>query len=90
MKTSWKKTKQLEDYLHHHLPADEALLTEAALLVNEELRETLRWQQRTYTLVREYGRQQLRQEIQAAQHQLFRRPEHHSFRQTIRQLFLNP
>ena len=87
MKTSWKKTKRWDEYLHRRARPEEALLTEAELIVDSDLRETLRWQQRTYALVQQYGRQQLRREIQAAQDQLFSRPEHRSFREMILRLF---
>ncbi len=87
MKTSWKKTKQLDDYLRQQMHPEEALLLEAQLVLEPELRDALRWQQRIHTLVRAYGRQQLRREIQAAQQKVFHRPEHRGFRQTILRIF---
>ena len=87
MMTSWKKTKQLDEYLFHRASPENTLVTEAQLLLDGDLRQTLRWQQQTYALVQQYGRQQLRREIRAAQHQLFHQPEHRSFCQSIRQLF---
>ena len=87
MKTSWKKTKRWDEYLHRQAPPEDALLVEAELLLNPDLPETLRWQQRTYALVRQYGRQQLRREIQAVQDQLFHQPKHRGFQRIIRQLF---
>ena len=87
MKTSWKKMKRWDEYLRERISPEEALIVEAELLLNPDLQETLRWQQRTYALVRQYGRQQLRREIQAAQHQLFHRPEHRRFQRMIRRLF---
>ena len=87
MKTSWKKTKQWDEYLLQRARPDEALVVEAELIIHPDLDETLRWQQRTYALVQQYGRQQLRREIRAAQHQLFHQPEHRDFRQIIRRLF---
>ena len=87
MKTSWKKTKQWEAYLLQRAHPEEILVVEAELILNPTLRETLQWQAITYDVVRQYSRQQLRSEIQAVQRQLFQRPEHRSFRQTIRQLF---
>ena len=87
MKTSWKETKQLEDHLFRQISPEEALVLEARLVLNPDLQKRMHWQQKTYSLIRQYGRQQLRHEIQAVQHRLFHRPEHRSFRQTIRQLF---
>ncbi len=85
--TSWKKTKQLDDYLFRHTKPEDRLVTEAQLLLDGDLRETLRWQQQTYAIIRQYGREQLRREIQTVQHQLFHQPQHRSFCQSIRQLF---
>ena len=87
MKTSWKNTQRLDDYLGQRLNPEEALLIEARLVLEPELRDTLRWQQQTHALVRAYGRQQLRREIQSAQQKVFHQPEHHGFRQTILRLF---
>ncbi len=87
MKTSWKQTKQLDNYLRQQLNPEEALLFEARLVLEPELQETFRWQQRTHDLVRAYGRQQLRREIQSAQQKVFQQPEHRRFQQTIRRLF---
>ncbi len=87
MKTSWKTTQRLDDYLQQQLKPEEALLLEAHLALEPELRDTLRWQRQTHTLVRAYGRQQLRREIQSAQQKVFHRPEYHGFRQTILRIF---
>ena len=87
MKTSWKKTKQWDAYLQQQAPPEEALVTEAELLLNPDLPETLQWQRRTYALIQQYGRQQLQQEIQAAHHRVFYHPEHRGFRHAILQLF---
>lgn len=87
MKTSWKTTQRLDDYLQQQMTPEEALLLEASLTLDPELQETLRWQQRTHVLIRDYGRQQLRHEIQSAQQKVFHRPEHHRFRHAILRIF---
>ena len=87
MKTSWKNSQRLDDYLRRQMSPEEALLLEARLVLEPELQDALRWQRRTHALVRAYGREQLRREIQSAQQQIFQRPEHRSFQQTIRRLF---
>lgn len=85
--TSWKKTKQLDEYFFHRTTPEDRLVIEAQLLLDGDLRDTLRWQQRTYVLARQYGREQLRGEIRAAQHQLFHRPEYRSFQRMVQRLF---
>lgn len=66
---------------------EDRLLLEAQLRLDAGLAEKLKWQQKTYQLIREYGRRQLRQEIQAAHDQLFNSPDHAGFRQKIRSIF---
>jgi hypothetical protein len=87
MKTSWKNTQRLDNYLQQQLKPEEVLLLEAHLVLEPELQDALRWQRRTHALVRAYGRQQLRREIQSAQQKVFHRPEHRGFRQTILRIF---
>ena len=87
MMTSWKKTKQLDDYLQQQMRPEEALLLEAQLVLEPELRDALGWQRRTHVLVRAYGRQQLRREIQLAQQKVFHQPKYHLFQQAIHRLF---
>lgn len=80
-------TEQLERYLLRQSTPEERLVLEAQLLLHPTLRENLRWQQQTYDIIRQYGRQQLLHEIKAAERVLFRSPEHRGFRQKIQQLF---
>jgi hypothetical protein len=67
----------------------DALVFEARLLLDTELREKMQWQQEAYRLVKVYGRDQLKQEIEAVHQKLFTEPEHLSFSQKIRRLFTN-
>ena len=69
------------------MDAEERLLFEAQLLLHPGLAEQVQWQKQTYALVRQYGRQQLRAELEKVHHTLFTRPEHQSFRQKILRLF---
>lgn len=87
MKTSWKKTKQLEDYLLLHGEPEEALLLEAQLVLEPSLQDTLQWQQRAYATIHQYGRQQLRGEIKAVQDQLFYQSKYQVFQRKIRSIF---
>jgi hypothetical protein len=91
MRTSLIETRQIEAHLlEPGQGGGEALVFQARLLLEPELGEKVRWQQKTYDLVLSYGRQELKKEIQAAHEQLFTRPEHASFRQKIKRLFSKP
>lgn len=87
MRISLIETEQIEAHLLHLSGPGDALVFEARLLLDPELKDKMHWQQKTYHIVRQYGRQQLRQEIEAVHQQLFSRPEHAGFRQKIMRLF---
>lgn len=87
MRTSLNELKMLEDYLFLQCKPDEALVTEARLIVDRELREKLHFQKAAYRLVREYSRLKVKEEIEAIHRKLFTEPEHKSFRDRILRLF---
>ena len=89
MRTSLIETEQIEAYLMHLSEPGDALVFEAKLLLDTELREKTQWQQEAYRMVKLYGRDQLKQEIEAVHQKLFTQPEHLSFSQKIRRLFTN-
>lgn len=87
MKTSWNELRLIEDYLTAKgEPADQVLF-EARLILQPDLKDRVYWQERTYSLIQQYGRQQLRSEIAKVHETLFSAPEHQSFRQRILRLF---
>lgn len=87
MRTSLNEIKKTEQYLLKENPPEEALLFEAQMILDPRLKEKAEWQQKTYQLVRAYGRLQLRAEIEAVHQQLFTKPAYKSFRQKIRSFF---
>jgi hypothetical protein len=87
MPTSWNDTVQIEKYLGKNCSTGDALLFEARLILEPGLAEKLEWQQKTYTLIKNYSRTHLKQEIELVHQQLFTQIEHTSFSQKIRALF---
>jgi hypothetical protein len=79
----------MDAHLQRKLKPADALLFEAKLLLHDDLNHNVSAQQHVYSLVQQYGRKQLRQEIEAVHQQLFNQPEHMSFRQKIASIFLN-
>jgi len=79
--------EQIEKHLLGGLSSEDKLLSQAELLLNPQKEENVYWQQKTYTLVRAYGRKQLKQEIEAVHQKLFTKPAHQRFRQKILALF---
>jgi hypothetical protein len=87
MPTSWNDTVQIERYLSRNGNNGDALLFEARLILEPDLADKLEWQQKTYTLIKNYSRTHLKQEIELVQQQLFTQTEHTSFSQKIKALF---
>jgi hypothetical protein len=87
MRTSLIETEQIEAHLLRLSSPGDSLVFEARLLLEPELREKLRWQKEAYQMVRLYGRDHLKKEIDNVHQKLFTQPEHKSFSQKIRQLF---
>jgi hypothetical protein len=89
MKTSWNELRLIEDFLLSETKAEDRILFEARLLLQPDLKDSVFWQQKTYSLIHKYGRQQLRKEIELVHEKLFTAPEHYSFRQKVMRLFGN-
>lgn len=87
MMTSWNETERIEAHIFGLTDTGSALVFEARLLLEPELADRLLWQQKTYAIVQDYGRTQLKKEIEQVHHQLFTQPRHISFSQKIRLLF---
>ncbi|HEY9004140.1 MAG TPA: hypothetical protein VIM89_22465 [Mucilaginibacter sp.] len=89
MRTSLIETEQIEALLMQRSEPGDQLVFEAKLLLEPELHERMQWQQKAYRLVKLYGRDQLKQEIEAVHQKLFTQKKHLSFSQKIRRLFIN-
>ena len=89
MRTSLIETGLIEEHLMQQSEPGDSLVFEVRLLLEPELHEKMQWQQETYRMVKLYGRDQLKQEIEAVHQKLFTQAEHLSFSQKIRRLFTN-
>lgn len=87
MRTSLNKLKQIEDHLLRLSPPEDSLLFEAKMILDTDLRSNVLLQQRTYTLVQQYGRKQLKAEIEAVHQQIFSNPAQQGFVHKILSLF---
>jgi hypothetical protein len=87
MRTSLIETEQIEAHLLRPSNGGDALVFEARMLLDPELQDKVLWQQKAYHIVKLYGRDQLKQEIELVHQKLFREEQHQSFRQKIMRLF---
>lgn len=90
MRTSLNEIALIERLLLNKSTPGDTLLFEAKTLLDQELQANVSSQLQVYSLVNEYSRRQLKQEIEAVHHQLFTEPEHLSFRQKIARIFFKP
>ena len=90
MKTSWNETWQIDCHVSGTMETGNALVFEAKLLIDPELSEKVLWQRKTHSIIKQFGRRQLKNEIEAIHQKLFTSPEHRSFSQKIRRLFTKP
>jgi DNA-binding transcriptional regulator YbjK len=87
MRTSLNNIAQTEAYLLKKANPASSLLFEAKMLLDRDLQTRVSQQQRVYSLVQQYGRKQVKAEIETVHQQLFNQPEHLSFRQKIALFF---
>ncbi|RFZ90718.1 hypothetical protein D0C36_17305 [Mucilaginibacter conchicola] len=69
------------------LPTGDALVFEARLILNPALQEEVLLHKQTLALVKQYGREALRKDIEDIHQQLFSHPQHRSFKDSILRFF---
>jgi hypothetical protein len=87
MRTSLNNLQIIEQYLQGTLSAGDRLVFEARLLINPALRIDLYYQKKTFTLIKMYHRQQLKEELDGLHRKLFNDPTNRDFQQGIDQIF---
>ncbi|MGY4537889.1 hypothetical protein ACVW0P_002308 [Mucilaginibacter sp. UYNi724] len=87
MRTSLNNLKLVDDHLLGLATPQDNLLLQAKVILNPALTDDIYWHKQTLSLVHQYSRKQLLAEIENVHNQLFTRPEHLSFRQSILRFF---
>lgn len=87
MRTSLNNLKLTEEYLNGQATPGDALLFEARLIIEPELNEQMQHQQQAYRLISQYGRQQLKAQLEEVHQQLFTLSRYARFRQQVLTLF---
>lgn len=90
MKTSWNETRQIDEHITGVMDTGDALVFEAKMLIDTELEDKVLWQRKTHAIIKQFGRKQLKKEIETIHQKLFTSPEHTAFSQKIRRLFIKP
>jgi hypothetical protein len=89
MRTSLSEIELIDKHLLKLDSAPDRLLFDALLILNPEMNNKVFLQKKTHALVQQYGRKQLKAEIENVHRQLFGKVEHQTFRQKILSLFYN-
>ena len=87
MRTSLNKLQDIEFFVSRQTPPAEALVFEARMIVDQDLATEVSLQKEAYSLINQYGRRQLKTQLDAVHQQLFTLPKHVRFRQKIMALF---
>ncbi len=87
MKTSLNELRLIEDYLLSTGEDGNNCLFAAKMILQPQLGEQVYWQKKTYKVVQDYGRKQLKMEIEKIHHTLFNSDEHRTFRQRVMRIF---
>ena len=87
MRTSLNNLKLVDDHLLGVSTPQNSLLLQAKVILNPALNDEIYWHKQTHNLVQQYGRKQLRAEIEAVHQKLFTQPRHLGFRQSIFRFF---
>jgi hypothetical protein len=87
MRTSLNNIKAIDDYIFNRLAPGDTLLFEANMLLDIDLANGVKQQQSTHAIIRQYGRQKIREEIISVQNILASAPQHRAFRLRIAKLF---
>lgn len=87
MRTSLNKIKEIDDHLNGMTLTGDALIFEARMIIDPVLQADVAWHKQTISLVQQYGRTHLRNEIEAVHNQLFSHPRHRVFKNRILRFF---
>ncbi len=87
MKTSLTEIEQVENFLNGHMETGDRLVLEARLLTDPSLQSRVLAQQKIYQIIRHYGKEKLRAELELIHQHLFSDPKKITFRERILKIF---
>jgi hypothetical protein len=90
MRTSLNRIKEIENFIDGKISGGEALIFQAKLLLNSELRQEIQLQRQTISVIKLHGRKKLMEEIETIHRDLFNQNSNHFLKTRIRSLFINP
>ena len=89
MRTSLIETQEIDRYLNDEMTTMSRLVFESRMLVDPSLKEKVNYQKKADALIKAYGRQKLKQEIENIDQMLFSDAKFKSFQTKVFSIF-NP
>jgi hypothetical protein len=90
MRTSLNNIEQIENFIDGKMLIGDALVFQAKLLLDSNLRQHLHWQIRAASIINIYGRKKLCEEIENIHHDIFNSKSDHFLKNRITVLFTKP
>lgn len=87
MRTSLNQIKEADNFIEGVLPADDSLVMQARMLVDEDWRHNVAIQQETISLVRAFGRKKLKARLEATHEKLLGTHAESAFKLKISKIF---
>ena len=87
MRTSLNELQEIEQHLSGGQDPQDSLLFHAKQVLDPGLNEKIFWQERSYHMIEQYGRKQLRKEIAEVENMLFQSPKYQNFRTKVLRYF---
>lgn len=87
MRTSLIKLHEIEEFLSGHISTENRIVFEANLMLDNELVADVKNQLDAYTIIKLYGRQNLKTELEILHARLVTDPKNKSFRDHIFKIF---
>ncbi|GAB3922426.1 hypothetical protein [Mucilaginibacter myungsuensis] len=87
MRTLLNKLKDIEQHVFGTAAPGDALVFDARIIIDQDLADDVALQKEAYAVIKRYGRQQLRAELETVHQQVFTQARHQSFKQKITALF---
>ncbi|CAN5265270.1 hypothetical protein BH23BAC1_BH23BAC1_33790 [soil metagenome] len=89
MRTSLNEIKIIEDYLFQKIKEEDQLLFHAKLVLENDLKQKMLYQEKAYEVIKIFGRKKLKKEIASVEKKLFSQTKYTSFRNKILGIFNN-
>lgn len=87
MRTSLARLRTIEEFVSDNITVENKILFEANLVIDNTLANDVKCQIEAYKMIRHYGRQSLKSELEMLHGKLIKEPKNRAFWEHIRGIF---